>query len=54
MIMIALALAISLKLLVIAPKPNVLATPATVVEWQIRAWWSQVFVPHRAANFRNR
>ena len=29
-----------------------LATPATVVEWQMRAWWSTLLVPQSAANFR--
>jgi hypothetical protein len=29
-----------------------LATPATVVEWQMRAWWSTLFVPQNAANLR--
>ena len=28
--------------------------PATVVEWQMRAWWSTLFVPQRPANLRNR
>ncbi len=31
-----------------------LATPATVVEWQIRAWWSQLLVPQNDTNLRNR
>ncbi len=31
-----------------------LATPATVVEWQIRAWWSQLFVPQNDTNLRIR
>jgi hypothetical protein len=30
-----------------------LATPATVVEWQMRAWWSQLFVPHIDTNLRS-
>ena len=31
-----------------------LATPATVVEWQIRAWWSQLLVPKNDTNLRIR
>jgi hypothetical protein len=31
-----------------------LATPATVVEWQMRAWWSIEFVPQMAPNLRIR
>jgi hypothetical protein len=31
-----------------------LATPATVVEWQMRAWWSELLVPQKAANLRLR
>ena len=31
-----------------------LATPATVVEWQMRAWWSQLFVPQNDTNLRSR
>ena len=31
-----------------------LATPATVVEWQIRAWWSVLFVPQNDTNLRIR
>ena len=42
----------SLTLFVSAPKPQVFASPCTVVEWQIRAWWSTLFVPQKAANFR--
>src|SRR5882762_8267887 len=37
----------SLYELVIAPYPQVWATPATVVLWQMRAWWSVLFVPQR-------
>jgi len=32
----------------------VLATPATVVEWQMRAWWSQLLVPQKETNLRSR
>jgi hypothetical protein len=32
----------------------VFATPATVVEWQMRAWWSQLFVPHIDTNLRSK
>jgi hypothetical protein len=37
---------------VIAPYPNTLARPATVVECHIRAWKSALFVPHMAAHLR--
>ena len=30
------------------------ATPATVVEWQMRAWWSMLFVPNIDTNLRKR
>src|SRR5678815_174998 len=39
---------------VIAPYPHVFATPATVVEWQMRAWWSQLLLPHRLIHLRSR
>src|SRR5678816_4055228 len=39
---------------VIAPYPHVFATPATVVEWQMRAWWSQLLLPHRLTHLRSR
>src|SRR5678815_737352 len=39
---------------VIAPYPQVFATPATVVEWQMRAWWSQLLLPHRLTHLRSR
>src|SRR3972149_4825069 len=42
----------SFWLLVIAPYPNTLARPATVVESHIRAWKSALLVPHMAAHFR--
>src|SRR5258707_7905781 len=28
--------------------------PATVVEWQMRAWWSVLFVPNRRTNLHSR
>ena len=31
-----------------------LATPETVVEWQMRAWWSQLLVPKNDTNLRIR
>jgi hypothetical protein len=31
-----------------------LATPETVVEWQMRAWWSMLFVPKYETNLRSR
>src|SRR5258708_27434041 len=43
----------SLFEVVIAPFPQVLAPPATVVEWQMRAWWSMLLVPNMEANFLN-
>ena len=33
---------------------QVLATPVTVVEWQMRAWWSVLLVPQKAPILRNR
>src|SRR5678815_5419806 len=39
---------------VIAPYPHVFATPATVVEWQMRAWWSQLLLPHRLIHLRSK
>src|SRR5687767_14410593 len=50
---IALELSRSLYELVIAPYPQVFATPATVVEWQMRAWWSMLLVPNMETNLRN-
>ena len=44
----------SLYEFVIAPYPQVLATPATVVEWQMRAWWSQLLLPHSVIHLRKR
>src|SRR3990172_3308767 len=38
--------------LVMAPTPKTLARPATVVEWQIRAWLSTLLLPQKAASFR--
>jgi hypothetical protein len=32
----------------------VFATPATVVEWQMRAWWSQLLLPHSVIHLRIR
>jgi hypothetical protein len=31
-----------------------LETPDTVVEWQMRAWWSQLLLPQRLTNLRIR
>src|SRR5574341_1923930 len=45
-------LRMSFWLLVIAPYPNTLARPATVVECHIRAWKSALFVPHMPAHLR--
>src|SRR5512140_1504298 len=45
---------ISLYAFVIAPQPHELATPETVVEWQMRAWWSQLLLPPRLTNLRSR
>src|SRR5581483_7310544 len=52
MIMIDRLLRMSFWWFVIAPYPNTLARPATVVLCQIRAWKSALFVPHIAAHFR--
>ena len=50
----AFAFCMSLYELVIAPYPHVFATPATVVEWHIRAWWSQLLLPQRDIHFLSR
>src|SRR6478735_1299205 len=49
-----LVFCMSLYELVMAPSPQVLATPETVVEWQMRAWWSMLFVPKYETNLRSR
>src|SRR5258706_8851050 len=43
----------SLYELVIAPEAQGLATPATVVEWQMRAWWSMLLLPNMETILRN-
>ena len=50
----ALLLRMSLYELVIAPYPHVFATPATVVEWHIRAWWSVLLDPQNDIHLRIR
>src|SRR6185295_5676054 len=43
----------SLYELVIAPQPQVWPSPATVVEWQMRAWWSVLFEPQSLAHLHS-
>ncbi len=52
MIMMLRLLRMSFWWFVIAPYPNTLARPATVVLCQIRAWKSALLVPHMAAHLR--
>ncbi len=52
MIMMLRLLRMSFWEFVIAPYPNTLARPATVVECHIRAWKSVLLVPHMADHFR--